>query len=549
MADEDDRRDPRRRGDADGVPEGTEPRPGDGPPPTTEAPASGRPNSPPGKPPRRESSSNSRGGLRRDARQELDEHPRRREDADRDRHRRSGGENPGDADRAAGATARPASAMTRAVKTGSRTVTPGLQAPLLPRRSALMAAPIYNFGYGLPWPQAQARAHKEWIREYEGSQCPDRGRSDRSRTRPRSRVALTEAVPEPPDPPRASSHADGRRQDKEEDRRRDAKNEKAISISKDAAKASEGDRRADRGAASKKRSAPSKASTEVKKEDPPKEKTKPKKEATSSDSYEEAVVKKELQTQKAMANEERKRSAQAVSQRAQTQQAKAKAKAKAGPKAAAAAPPAEDKDLQDSTNKGYYLQLQADIEKVLQEFGGEDFCKAMPLSIGGDSSQSKNELEAEAWAQKKAKWKAVLLSLPCNFTEVPTQELWQVSFNKRQAVLQDHESLGRTALQAACEIAHLKTLVEAQNSAHGKLTAAALSSELLKLGLQQVVAGNKDKDDDGESETGSLAPTFITQALNVHKNVVSNTRCVELLMELEARVAGSDFYHTGSERA
>eukprot|EP00435_Cladocopium_sp_Y103_P017090 s3581_g4.t1 len=84
-----------------------------------------------------------------------------------------------------------------------------------------------------------------------------------------------------------------------------------------------------------------------------------------------------------MANEERKRSAQAVSQRAQTQQAKGKAKAKAGPKAAAAAPPAEDQDLQDSTNKGYYLQVQADIEKVLQEFGGEDFCKAMPLSIGG----------------------------------------------------------------------------------------------------------------------------------------------------------------------
>ena len=102
----------------------------------------------------------------------------------------------------------------------------------------------------------------------------------------------------------------------------------------------------------------------------------------------EAVVKRELQTRKAMANEERKRSAQAVSQRAQRQEqaAKGKAKAKAGPKAAAAAPPAAAD--QDSTNKGYYLEVQADIETVLKEFGGDSFCHALPLQIGADASQS-----------------------------------------------------------------------------------------------------------------------------------------------------------------
>eukprot|EP00435_Cladocopium_sp_Y103_P020940 s3581_g5.t1 len=288
-ADEDDRRDPRRRGDADGVPEGTEPHPGDGPPPT-EAPGSERPNSPAGRPPpRRESSSNSRGGLGRDARSKLDENPRhRREDgADRDRRRRSGGDH-GDAERGrrhhrsprerkeTGREDRESHSHSRfahpppASPFGSdgtsycqhcRTTVKGGQCGFDNhcRGKYHRAAVYYNFGYGLPW------------------------------TRPRSRVALTE-VPEPPDPPRAaSSHAAGRRKDKEEDRRRDAKNEGAILK---AAKASEGDRRADRGAASKKRSAPSKASTEVKKEDPPKEKTKPKKEATSSDSYEEVEEEK-----------------------------------------------------------------------------------------------------------------------------------------------------------------------------------------------------------------------------------------------------------------
>ena len=105
----------------------------------------------------------------------------------------------------------------------------------------------------------------------------------------------------------------------------------------------------------------------------------------------EAVVKKELQTKKAMANEERKRSAEAVSQRAQKQEqvAKSRAKAKAGPKAAAAAPAGTvDQGLEDATNKGYYLEIQADIQTVVQEFGGQAFCEALPLQIGSDASQS-----------------------------------------------------------------------------------------------------------------------------------------------------------------
>ena len=105
----------------------------------------------------------------------------------------------------------------------------------------------------------------------------------------------------------------------------------------------------------------------------------------------EAVVKRELQLKKAEANEERKQAAQAVAQKAQkqAQKGRAKAKAKAGPKAAAAAPPAlgDDNELNDNANRGYYLQVQADIATILAEFGA-DFRTQKPLKISGGAALS-----------------------------------------------------------------------------------------------------------------------------------------------------------------
>ena len=105
----------------------------------------------------------------------------------------------------------------------------------------------------------------------------------------------------------------------------------------------------------------------------------------------EAAVKRELQTKKAEANEERKLAAQAVAQKAQkqAQQGKAKAKAKAGAKAAAAAPPSlgDDKELNDTANRGYYLQVQADIATILAEFGA-DFRTQLPLKISAGETLS-----------------------------------------------------------------------------------------------------------------------------------------------------------------
>ena len=111
----------------------------------------------------------------------------------------------------------------------------------------------------------------------------------------------------------------------------------------------------------------------------------------------EATVKRELQTKKAQANEDRKAAANAVAAKAQrqTQQA-AKAKAKAGvrgaAKAAAPAPPGaqpalDDAALNDAANRSYYLQVQEDIASVLGEFG-EEFRAQLPLNISGADTLS-----------------------------------------------------------------------------------------------------------------------------------------------------------------
>ena len=112
----------------------------------------------------------------------------------------------------------------------------------------------------------------------------------------------------------------------------------------------------------------------------------------------EATVKRELQTKKAQANEDREAAANAVAAKAQrqTQQA-AKAKAKAGvrgaAKAAAPAPPGaqpalDDAALNDAANRSYYLQVQEDIASVLGEFG-EEFRAQLQVAV------SKSDVDTE----------------------------------------------------------------------------------------------------------------------------------------------------------
>ena len=90
-------------------------------------------------------------------------------------------------------------------------------------------------------------------------------------------------------------------------------------------------------------------------------------------------------------------------------------------------------------------------------------------------------MESDQWKEWREKWRCVLLSTPCAFSEIARSEFWKHAFNKRQSCLQDHESLTRTAMQSSMEIAAMKTIAEAQLGK--KLSTPALSAELLRLGL------------------------------------------------------------------
>ena len=98
-------------------------------------------------------------------------------------------------------------------------------------------------------------------------------------------------------------------------------------------------------------------------------------------------------------------------------------------------------------------------------------------------------------------------------------------------------------MQAAMEMASMKGIAEAQTGA--RLSAPALSAELLRLGLQPVVSGrgSGQGQDDEEASAGSLTPNFITAALNIHKWILSSPACVELLMGLESRWGTRSPFH------
>ena len=117
----------------------------------------------------------------------------------------------------------------------------------------------------------------------------------------------------------------------------------------------------------------------------------------------EETVKRELQTKKAQANEDRKAAAQAVAQKCQLQQQpKAKAKAKSAAAKAAPAPPgADEAALNDAANKAYYLQVLEDYQLVLTEMGGEAFRSELPLPIADVAGQAAGGVQ-DPFCRRKA---------------------------------------------------------------------------------------------------------------------------------------------------
>ena len=116
----------------------------------------------------------------------------------------------------------------------------------------------------------------------------------------------------------------------------------------------------------------------------------------------EESVKRELQTKKAQANEDRKAAAQAVAQKCQRQQqAKAKPKAKSSAAAATAPVGAEEAALNDAANKAYYLQVLEDYQLVVSEMGGEAFRLELPLPIADVAGNATGGVQ-EPFCRQKA---------------------------------------------------------------------------------------------------------------------------------------------------
>lgn len=134
----------------------------------------------------------------------------------------------------------------------------------------------------------------------------------------------------------------------------------------------------------------------------------------------------------------------------------------------------------------------------------------------------------------------VLLSIPCAFLLMQQSELRVAAFNRRQAVLQQHESLSRTGMQTVIEIAHLRSMLEAANPAAQKMNHSQVASELVKMGLKSVVSGRKADEDDA----GTVSPNLVGNCQTISKSVLVSAKCVEILLQMEQDFGTRSPFHT-----
>ena len=123
------------------------------------------------------------------------------------------------------------------------------------------------------------------------------------------------------------------------------------------------------------------------------------------------------------------------------------------------------------------------------------------------------------------------LSIPCSFTLMKQSDIWLESYNRRQAILQHHESLSRTAMQLSMELQSMKAVVENMGPSAQKMKDAQLVQELVKLGCKSVVSGRRKDGEDADS--GALTVNLLQSAQQVSKHILSNPACVAVLLELE----------------
>ncbi|CAJ1454983.1 unnamed protein product [Effrenium voratum] len=124
--------------------------------------------------------------------------------------------------------------------------------------------------------------------------------------------------------------------------------------------------------------------------------------------------------------------------------------------------------------------------------------------------------------QHKEQWARILRSVPCAFVVVPSggRDVWIHAWNKRNAITQDYESLSRTALQQAIEIATLKSRFEADEGR--PLNNGDFFQLLTAQGLKKA------------SSQDDLSPNLIANAIQVYEKI-RGPEMLEPLADLETR--------------
>ncbi|CAJ1343931.1 unnamed protein product, partial [Effrenium voratum] len=121
--------------------------------------------------------------------------------------------------------------------------------------------------------------------------------------------------------------------------------------------------------------------------------------------------------------------------------------------------------------------------------------------------------------QRKEQWARILRSVPCAFVVVPSggRDVWIHAWNKRNAITQDYESLSRTALQQAIEIATLKSRFEGRPLNNGDFFQLLTAQGLKKASSQD-----------------DLSPNLIANAIQVYEKI-RGPEMLEPLADLETR--------------
>eukprot|EP00439_Symbiodinium_sp_Y106_P022129 s11445_g2.t1 len=146
-----------------------------------------------------------------------------------------------------------------------------------------------------------------------------------------------------------------------------------------------------------------------------------------------------------------------------------------------------------------------------EQVSPEELTHSLLVGFAG-AIRNKHFFEPAEWQEMRDKWAAVFLSIPAAFVTLPSDvsTSWALSFNQRQSVMQDHESMSRTGLQQTVEIVAFKGLLEAQSGDGKSLKASEILEGLKKAGLKAVKQGANA----GAEDDSGLSVNLINNAMS-----------------------------------